>query len=76
MVNEEVSKAMLQVNALIDEYRARCLWFLREDYYPQTPSEAVRVLESIEQHGDVAAFKRAATLRKWLLRNSSETSAA
>jgi hypothetical protein len=24
---------------LIDEYRSRCLWFLRPDYYPQTLEE-------------------------------------
>jgi hypothetical protein len=23
----------------VDPYRARCLWFLREDYYPRTLAE-------------------------------------
>lgn len=67
---------MRQVNALVDEYRTRCLWFLREDYYPQSASEACRVLEQIERHGDVAAFKKAAPLRQWLSRNSNAASAA
>jgi len=75
-MNPETIAAMRSVNALVDEYRARCLWFLREDYYPQTPAEACRVLESIERHGDVAAFRKAATLRQWLLRNSSAPSVA
>ncbi len=48
----------------MDEYRVRCLWFLREDYYPQTRAEALRVLEYIERHGDVKAFQKAATLRQ------------
>jgi hypothetical protein len=67
---------MKQVHDLVDEYRTRCLWFLRDDYYPQTPAEACRVLESIERHGDRAAFQKAATLRQWLLQNSSAPSAA
>ena len=67
---------MKNVNALVDEYRTRCLWFLREDYYPQTSTDALRVLEYIERHGDVTAFRKAATLRQWLLQNSSATSAA
>jgi len=64
------------VNALVDEYRTRCLWFLREDYYPQTLADACRVLDYIERHGDTEAFQKAATLRKWLLQNSNATSAA
>ena len=74
-MNEGVTTVMQSVRALVDEYRARCLWFLREDYYPQTPAEARGVLESIERYGDVAAFRKAAVLRQWLLQNSSEPSA-
>ena len=59
--------------ALVDEYRERCLWFLRKDYYPATRAEALRVLDSIQRQGDVEAFRRAADLRQWLLRHSSET---
>jgi hypothetical protein len=60
---------------LIDDYRARCLWFLREDYYPATASERERVLRLIEQHGDLPAFHRVAEIRAWLSRQSNETSA-
>lgn len=74
-MNENVTTVMHSVHELVDEYRTRCLWFLREDYYPQTPVEACRVLESIEKHGDVAAFRKAAVLRQWLLLNSSAASA-
>lgn len=71
-----IEAAVIQnVCALVDEYRATCLWFLREDYYPQTPDEARRVLEQIERHGDVEAFRKAAELRQWLSRNSSAPSA-
>ena len=75
-MNEDEKTVMQSVNALVDEYRTRCLWFLREDYYPRTPTDALRVLEYIERHGDVSAFRKAATLRQWLLQNSSAPSAA
>jgi hypothetical protein len=74
-VDENLATVMQRVNALVDEYRVRCLWFLREDYYPQTPAEACRVLESIERHGDCLAFQKAASLRQWLSQNSSVQSA-
>ena len=63
------------VNRLVDEYRAQCLWFLREDFYPATDPERFRVLNYIQRHGDRAAFARAAALRQWLSRPSSERSA-
>jgi hypothetical protein len=75
MMSSAEEKFMQQVNALVDEYRARCLWFLREDFYPRTQSEILKVLDYIERHGDVSAFQRAAALRQWLLQNSSAPSA-
>jgi len=66
---------MQSVHALVDEYRTRCLWYLREDYFPQTPAEACKVLEAIERHGDRIAFRKAAPLRQWLSRNTSAPSA-
>jgi hypothetical protein len=59
----------------VDEYRARCLWFLRPDYYPETPSEHAEVLRLIERHGDRHAFRQVARFRQWLSPSSSETSA-
>lgn len=64
------------VDALVDEYRQRCLWFLREDYYPSSLQERLRVLDYIQRHGDREAFRRAAEVRKWLSPSSSEKSAA
>jgi hypothetical protein len=69
---EAESASMLR--ALIDEYRDRCLWFLRRDYYPQTPPEAERVLDAIQRHGDLKAFQRAAEIRRCLSRSSSVSS--
>lgn len=67
--------AMEEVRILVDEYRQRCLWFLRPDYYPGTLDGVLRVLQAIETHGDAAAFRRAGALRQWFLRHSSEKSA-
>ena len=64
-MNDDSETSMDRVNALVDEYRTSCLWFLREDYYPQTTAEALRTLEYIERHGDVKAFQKAATFRQW-----------
>ena len=59
----------------MDEYRERCLWFLRPDYYPESPEEAEQVLHYLELYGDLEAFKRAAWVRPWLLPRSSAASA-
>jgi hypothetical protein len=64
------------INAFVDEYRSRCLWSLRQDYYPRTPAEQMRVLEAIERNGDLAAYRRASTLRQWLSRISSASSSS
>jgi hypothetical protein len=63
------------VQRMVDEYRIRCLWFLRPDYYPVTRQERLRVLGYIERHGDREAFRWAATLRRWLSPGSSALSA-
>jgi hypothetical protein len=60
---------------LVDDYRAQCLWFLREDYYPETADARDRVLAAIERHGDRQALRRVAEVRTWLSRASSATSA-
>jgi hypothetical protein len=64
------------IDRLVDEYRLRCLWFLRPDYYPSTDAERVRVLQYIERHGDRDAYRRAREMRRWLSQNSNARSAA
>jgi hypothetical protein len=75
-VNQTAIEVAQAVNRLVDEYRQRCLWFLREDYYPTTNAERLRVLDYIQRHGDLTAFCRAAEARQWLLQRSSGASAA
>jgi len=71
----DVLESEASFRAFVDDYRPRCLWFLAADYYPTTPDERVAVLRLIEQHGDRAAFRRAAGFRQWLSRPSSARSA-
>jgi hypothetical protein len=51
---------------LVEEYRDRCLWFLRADYMPETPEEARRVLDLIERYGDRAGYRRAEEIKACL----------
>jgi hypothetical protein len=68
------AEVITAVDAMVDEYRTRCLWSLPPDYYPRTTSERLRILNAIEKNGDLAAHHRASTLRQWLSRLSSEAS--
>jgi hypothetical protein len=70
-----LATACEEINRLVDEYRVRCLWFLRPDYYPSTLEDRLRVLDYIERHGDVEAFRRVARMRRWLSPDSSARSA-
>jgi hypothetical protein len=71
---DEPERSHLALRALMDEYRSRCLWFLRGDYYPSTDEEWLRVLDQIERHGDREAYRKASAIREWLSRNSSAAS--
>jgi hypothetical protein len=65
---------MAEIEALVEEHRATCLWFLDVSFRPDTPSKAMRALDSIARHGGRQAFIRASELKQWLSRTSSETS--
>lgn len=64
-----------ELRRLVDDYRTRCLWFLRPDYYPKTREEMLRVLRQIEKNADREGFVRAARIRQWLSPPSSGPSA-
>ena len=64
-----------QVDVLVDACRADCLWSLRQDYYPRSDEERLRVLEAIQRHAGLDAFREAARLKRWLSAVSSATSA-
>lgn len=60
----DATEAILK--ALVDANPARCLWFLRGDYYPTSDTGRQRVLEYIERYGDRDTAAQAACLRQWL----------
>lgn len=74
-MEQEVIEVVPAIDALIDEYRTRCLWFLRPDYYPTTTEQRLRLLGYIERHGDLQAYRRASSFRQWLSHPSSAKSA-
>jgi hypothetical protein len=65
-----------EVDALVDECRVECLWYLRPDYYPRTDPERQQVLEAIQERGSRDVFRRAGTLKAWLSQHSSAGSAS
>jgi hypothetical protein len=75
-MTSELDNVMGRVRALAEQYRAQCLWFLRADYDPGSVADACQVLDYIQRHGDLEAFRRAGELKQWLSRNSSAASAA
>lgn len=64
-----------EIDALVDECRDDCLWYVRPGYYPAADDERLRVLDSIRRHADLARFKKAARLKAWLSLHSSSASA-
>ena len=60
-MNEELRREIWE---FMDENRARALWWMRADYYPQTSEDARDVLRRIAARGDRALFVRAMTLMR------------
>lgn len=69
-----IEEAIHRARLLVEEYRGRSLWFLREDYSPTTVEETLGVLNLIERYGDRAAYLKVHELKRWLLPSSSPTS--
>jgi hypothetical protein len=76
VITDGTEQTEAAVNRLVDEYRSRCLWFLRPDYYPADTAQRLRVLGQIQKYGDRTAFLKAAELRRCLSRASSAGSAS
>ena len=65
-----------RIAALVRRYRTRCLWFIREDFVPDTAESALRILGYIERYGDREAWNQVKELRRCLSANSRSKSAA
>ena len=70
------STFVAELRVLLEEYRAQCLWYLRDDYVPSAPADILRALEAIEARADRNGYVRARQLKRWLLQHSSAPSAA
>jgi hypothetical protein len=68
--------ALRELDELVTRYRARCLWFVREDFVARTPHEFATTLDWLERYGDRSAYLAARELRPWLLPISNDASAA
>lgn len=60
-----------EFNTLVRRNRRACLWFMRDDYVPVDASGMLKVLRSLEQHGDRETFIQARRLTRWLSQHSS-----
>jgi hypothetical protein len=70
---EEIVRA---IDALVDECRVECLWYLRPDFHPGTDLERAQILDAIQARSTRDVFQRAGTLKAWLSRHSSAEPAA
>lgn len=61
-----------EYRSLLDEYRDMCLWYMDRDFVPRTPQDLMAVLDGIDHHGTMDAYRRAGRIRTWLLQPSSQ----
>jgi hypothetical protein len=64
------------IEALVEECRVECLWYLRPDFQPSTDVERDQILDAIQLHSSRDVFRRAGNLKAWLSRLSSAESAS
>ena len=56
-----------QFLSVVEDSRDTCLWYMNSDLEPKNDLQLEQVLTAIENHGDLAAYKREGENRKWLL---------
>lgn len=62
-MDEELKR---EIWAFIDENRSRALWWVRDDYYPQTAEQARDLLDKIAQHCTRIQWVKARKLKQKL----------
>jgi hypothetical protein len=65
-----------EFDALVQRNRRTCLWFMRDDYAPVDVSGMLKVLRSLEQHGNRETFIQARRLARCLSQHSSAVCAS
>ena len=59
-----------EYRSVVKDYRMQCLWFTDRGENPENEIQLEQILNSIETHGDMNAFKRVGRIRKWLSQDS------
>ena len=59
-----------EYKSVVRDYRTQCLWFTDAGDSPENELQLEMILNAIETHGDMEAFKRVGRIRKWLSQGS------
>ena len=68
MTIEDIAKSE-EFRSVVEDYRDTCLWYMNSNLEPKNDLQLEQVLTAIENHGDLAAYKRVGEIRKWLPRS-------
>ena len=63
-----------EIHSVVDDYRSMCFWNMAEDFYPSNARQLQIVVDDLERYGDMAAYRYAGKIRKWLSQVSSPAS--
>ena len=55
-----------ELRSVVEDYRSMCFWNFPEDFMPRNRRQALLALDNLERYGDMAAYRRAGEIRKWL----------
>ncbi|MBR3582580.1 MAG: hypothetical protein IKO01_03955 [Kiritimatiellae bacterium] len=55
-----------EYRAVVEDCRATCLWSMGDVLHPRSERQLEQVLSAIERNGNLAAYRRAGEIRKWL----------
>ena len=60
--------------SVVEDYRSMCFWNMAEDFYPSNARQLQIVVDDLERYGDMAAYRYAGKITKWLSQVSSPAS--
>ena len=63
-----------EYRSLVEDCRATCLWSMGDALHPRSARQLEQVLEAVERNGDLAGYRRAGEIRKWLSPDSRRKS--
>ena len=63
-----------EYRSVVEDYRATCLWSMGDALHPRNRAQLEQVLSAVEKNGDLAGYRRAGEIRKWLSPDSRRKS--